>query len=55
MGSIFWKLRALVDNWDREVFRDLHHQEFLNSKDTELLTSDEYVENLDRLVREQDN
>ena len=26
----------------------------MNIKDTELLTRDEYVENLDRLVREQD-
>ena len=54
MGSIFWKLRALVDNWDREVFRDLHHEEFLFIRETELLTRDEHVENLDRLVREKD-
>ena len=47
-------IRALVDNWDREVFRDLQHEEFLFIRETELLTLDEHVENLDRLVREED-
>ena len=54
MSSIFWLIRAVADNWDKEIFRDLHHEDFLFIRETELLTRDEHVDNIDRLVKEKD-
>ena len=54
MSSIFWQIRAVADNWDKEIFKNLHHEDFLFIRETELLTRDEHVDNIDRLVKEKD-
>ena len=52
--SINQKYRAVFSNWDKYAFRDIHHADFMFIRETELLTLDEQVENIDRLVREND-
>ncbi len=53
MESLFWKIEKLRDlGWDKEKFRDLHHEDFIFIKETELLTRNEHVENIDRLIKE---
>ena len=54
MRSMHWAIRAVAKNWDKEAFRKLHHEDFLFIRETELLTRDEHVNNIDRLVREKD-
>ena len=54
MRSMHWAFRAVAMNWDKEAFRELHHEDFLFIRETELLTRDEHVDNIDRLVREKD-
>ena len=54
MSSIFWQIRAVADNWDKEIFKNLHHKDFLFIRETELLTRDEHVDNIDRLIKEKD-
>ena len=44
------KYKAVFANWDKEVFRDIHHEDFLFIRETELLTLDDHVENLDKLA-----
>ena len=45
------KYKAVFANWDKEVFRDIHHEDFLFIRETELLTLDAHVENLDKLAQ----
>ena len=48
--GMFEKSRQVFRNWDVEAFRDLHHEDFFFIRETELLTLDEHVENIARLV-----
>ena len=48
--SLSQKYKAVFANWDKEVFRDIHHEDFLFIRETELLTLDDHVENLDKLA-----
>jgi len=53
MASIYWKIEELRNKgWNKEKYRDVHHEDFLFIKETELLTRDEHVENIDRLINE---
>ena len=54
MRSMHWAFKAVAMNWDKKIFRELHHEDFLFIRETELLTRDEHVDNIDRLVREKD-
>ena len=49
--SLSQKYKAVFANWDKEVFRDIHHEDFLFIRETELLTLDDHVENLDKLAQ----
>ena len=51
--SINQKYRAVFSDWDKEAFRDIHHEDFMFIRETELLTLEEQVDNIDRLVREE--
>ena len=44
------KSRAIMQNWNREEFIKLHHEEYMFIRETELLTLEDHVENIDRLV-----
>jgi hypothetical protein len=48
--SVNRQYRNVFANWDKEVFRNIHHEDFLFIRETELLTLDDHVENIDRLV-----
>jgi len=48
--SVNKQFRSVFSNWDKEVFRNIHHEDFLFIRETELLTLDDHVENIDRLV-----
>ena len=52
--SMFQQLIECFNNWDEETFKELHHEDFMFIKETELLTLDEQVDTMDRLVREID-
>ena len=52
--SIREKFKAVFQEWNKETFRDLHHEDFMFIRETELLTLDEHVKNIDRLVRKED-
>ena len=48
--SVHEQFRSVFSNWDKEVFRNIHHEDFLFIRETELLTLEDHVENIDRLV-----
>ena len=48
--SLSQKYKAVFASWDTEVFRDIHHEDFMFIRETELLTLDDHVENLDKLA-----
>ena len=50
--SMNQKYVSVFSNWDKETFRDIHHEDFMFIRETELLTLDEQVENIDRLISE---
>ena len=52
--SMSEKYLSVFANWDKEVFRNLHHEDFMFIRETELLTLDEQVDTIDRLVKESD-
>ena len=51
MRSTHREIKAVARNWEQEVFGELHHEDFLFIRQTELLTRDEQVDKIDRLVR----
>ena len=52
--SVRDELKLVFTEWNKEVFRDIHHEDFMFIRETELLTLDEHVENIDKLVSEED-
>ena len=46
--------REIFTDWDKEAFKEMHHEDFMFIRETELVQRDEHVENLDRMVRESD-
>ena len=46
--------REIFTNWDKEAFKEMHHEDFMFIRETELLTLDDQVDTIDRLVREND-
>ena len=54
MRSMHWEVRKLANNWNEEKFKELHHEDFLFIRETELLTRDEHCDNISRLVSETD-
>ena len=52
--SISQKYLSVFANWDKEVFRSIHNEDFMFIRETELLTLDDQVDTIDRLVREND-
>ena len=49
--SLFQKQADVFYNWDREVLRSLHHEDFMSIRETELLTLNEHVATIDELAR----
>ena len=39
--SVRDELKSVFTEWNKEVFRDIHHEDFMFIRETELLTLDE--------------
>ena len=52
--SFYEKSVEILQNWDKEAFRDLHHVDFLFIRETELVTLDDYIELMDKFMIEED-
>ena len=50
--SMFQQLIECFNNWDEEAFKELHHEDFMFIRETELLNRDEHVSNIAQLVKE---
>ena len=50
--SMFQQLIECFNNWDEETFKELHHEDFMFIRETELLNRDEHVSNVSKLVKE---
>ena len=48
--SVSKQYRSCWAKWDKEVFRDIQHEDFLFIRETELLTLDQHVKVIDHLV-----
>ena len=48
--SVYHLYQSVFGKWDKEVFKEIHHEEFLFIRETELLTLDEHVEVMDNLL-----
>ena len=48
--SLFQKQVDVFYNWDREVFRSLHHEDFMSIRETERLTLNKHVATIDELA-----
>ena len=54
MKNIHREKEAVVRNWDKGTFGKLHQEDFSLIRETELLTHDKHVDNINWLVREKD-
>ena len=54
MRNIHRGREAVVRNWDKGTFGGLDQEDFSFIRETELLTHDEHVDNINWLVREKD-
>ena len=52
--SFFEKSGEVLENWDKNEFRKLFHEDFLFIRETELVTLDEHMDNLDEWMTQQD-
>ena len=50
--SMFQQLIECFNNWDEETFKELHHEDYMFIRETELLNRDEHVSNISKLVKE---
>ena len=50
--SMSQQLIEYFNNWDEETFKELHHEDFMFIRETELLNRDEHVSNVSKLVKE---
>ncbi|MAI59151.1 MAG: hypothetical protein CML56_09300 [Rhodobacteraceae bacterium] len=52
--SVFKQYQSVFANWDKEIFKNIHHDDFLFIRETELLTLDEHVKVIDNAVKTTD-
>ena len=52
--SVFKQYKSVFADWDKEIFKKIHHDDFLFIRETELLTLDEHVEVIDNAVMTSD-
>ena len=48
--SLFQNYVDVFYNWDKEVFRSLHHEDFMFIRETELLMLDDHITVIDELA-----
>ena len=54
MKNIHREREAVVRNWNKGTFGELHQEDFSFIRETKLLTHDKHVDNINWLVREKD-
>ena len=42
--TVFKQYQSVFANWDKEIFKSIHHDDFLFIRETELLTLEELTE-----------
>ena len=52
--GLFDKFLDCFNNFDPNTFRDLHHEDFIFLRETEMLTRDEHVEVISRVATKDD-
>ena len=50
--SLFQKYLDVYSNWDLETFKDIHHEDYMFVRETDLLTRDEHVESFAKLAQD---
>ena len=50
--SVYEKYFDVYSNWDLEKFKNIHHEDYMFVRETELLTRDEHVESFAELVND---
>mgnify|MGYP001594063985 CR=1 FL=1 len=48
--SLFKKYLDVYSNWDLQIFKNIHHENFMFIRETDLLTIDEHVESFAKLA-----
>ena len=48
--SLIKKYLDVYSNWDLETFRNIHHEDYMFIRETDLLTRDEHVDNFVKLT-----
>ena len=47
--SLYKKYLDVYSNWDLETFKNIHHEDYMFVRETDLLTRDEHVESFAKL------
>ena len=50
--SLFKKYQDVYSNWDLEIFKNIHHEDYMFVRETELLTREEHVESFSKLAND---
>ena len=48
--SFSQKSRAVMDNWDKEEFKKIHHPDYMFIRETELVTLDDWADRMEKWV-----
>ena len=50
--SFSQKSRAVMDNWDKEEFKKIHHPDYMFIRETELVTLDDWADRMEKMGRQ---
>jgi hypothetical protein len=48
--SFIQKSRAVMDNWNKEEFKKIHHPDYMFIRETELVTLDDWADKMEKWV-----
>ena len=48
--SFSQKSRAVMENWDKEEFKKIHHPDYMFIRETELVTLDDWADRMEKWV-----
>jgi hypothetical protein len=52
--SMFEKTNDVFENWDKEAFKNLFHEDYMKVRETEMVNRDEHVEDVSKLASQSD-
>jgi len=50
--SFIQKSRAVMDNWNKEEFKKIHHKDYMFIRETELVTLDDWADKMQKMGRQ---